>query len=253
MSVYSLGESHKEIQHSSLPLLKRLLCEAEASAIINCPISVAGPILLSLHMLFDDTYKTIGRPGEGIFRDKGSKFIGYAFPVGTEQELKERLQEIRAAHPKARHHCWAARFTTDRSVYKLNDDGEPSGSAGRPILNTLLSQDVTNTAVVVVRYFGGTLLGIPGLINAYKTASVEALKASEIIELSLTDVYSIRFGYLEMNDVMRIIKEAELHIIEQVFDNECSITVEIRKSALNHVLGKLDKVSGLTYNFLYSS
>ena len=204
-------------------------------------------------MLFDDTYKTVGSPGEGIFRDKGSKFIGYAIPVKTEQELKDHLARIRAEHPKARHYCWAARFTTDRSVFKLKDDGEPSGSAGRPILNTLLSQDVTNTVVIVVRYFGGTLLGIPGLINAYKTAAAEALKESVIVELSLTDVYSLHFGYLEMNTVMRVLKENDLQILEQSFDNECSITLEIRKSILNQVLGKMDKVSGLSYKYLYSN
>lgn len=204
-------------------------------------------------MLFDDTYKTVGRPGEGIFRDKGSKFIGYTFAVRTEQELKDRLAAIRAEHPKARHYCWAARFTTDRSVFKLNDDGEPSGSAGRPILNTLLSQDLTNTAVIVVRYFGGTLLGIPGLINAYKAASVEALKQSEIIELSLTDVYRLHFDYLQMNDVMRILKDNDLSIMEQVFDNDCTITIEIRKSMLNQVLGKMDKITTLSYKYLYSN
>ncbi|PRY52261.1 putative YigZ family protein [Arcticibacter pallidicorallinus] len=204
-------------------------------------------------MLFDDTYRTIGRPGEGIFRDKGSKFIGYAFATRTEDELKDRLAAIRAEHPKARHYCWAARFTTDRSVFKLNDDGEPSGSAGRPILNTLLSQDLTNVAVIVVRYFGGTLLGIPGLINAYKAASIEALKASEIVELNLTDVYSIHFDYLQMNAVMRILKDNDLRIIEQVFDNDCTITIEIRKSILNQVLAKMDNTTSLSYKYLYSN
>lgn len=203
-------------------------------------------------MLFDDTYKTLGRPGEGIFRDKGSKFIGYALPVRTEQDLKDQLAAIRAEHPKARHYCWAARFTTDRSIFKLNDDGEPSGSAGKPILNTLLSQDLTNAAIIVVRYFGGTLLGIPGLINAYKAASVEALKESEIIELRLTDVYRLHFDYLQMNTVMRVLKDHDLSIIEQVFDNDCIISIEIRKSILNQVLGKLDKVTSLSYKYLSS-
>lgn len=204
-------------------------------------------------MLFDDTYKTVGRPGEGIFRDKGSKFIGFTFAVRTEQEVKERLLEIRAAHPKARHYCWAARFSTDRSVFKLNDDGEPSGSAGRPILNTLLSQDLSNTAIIVVRYFGGTLLGIPGLINAYKAASLEALKESEIITLNLTDTYRLEFDYLQMNTVMRIVKDNDLSIQEQVFDNSCAVTVEIRKGVLNQVLGKLDKISGVTHTYLHSN
>lgn len=131
-------------------------------------------------MLFDDTYRTIAHPAEGIFKDRGSKFLGFAFPVKTETEIKEIIANLRAEHSKARHFCWALRLTADRSVFRLNDDGEPSGTAGRPILNTLLSADLTNILIVVVRYFGGTLLGVPGLINAYKTASQESILAAEI-------------------------------------------------------------------------
>jgi uncharacterized YigZ family protein len=122
-------------------------------------------------MLFNDTYKTISAAAEGTFTDRGSKFIGYAFPLNHEEDIRKLLSDAHTQHPKARHHCWAYRLTPDRSVFRVNDDGEPSGSAGKPILNILLSYDLTNILIVVVRYFGGTLLGIPGLINAYKMAA----------------------------------------------------------------------------------
>src|ERR1700754_4353082 len=144
-------------------------------------------------MLFDDTYKTIDKPTEGIFRDRGSKFLGYAYPINSENDIKAIVAGLKAEHPKANHHCWAMRLTIDRSVFRVNDDGEPSGTAGRPILNTLLSKDLTNLVVVVVRYFGGTLLGVPGLINAYKVATEEVLNQSVIISKTLNDVYTVSF------------------------------------------------------------
>ena len=156
-------------------------------------------------MLFDDTYKTIAKPSEGTFKDRGSKFIGYAYPVTSESEVKNILGLLRADHSKARHFCWALRLSPDRSVFRLNDDGEPSGTAGRPILNCLLSADVTNILIVVVRYFGGTLLGVPGLINAYKTAAQEAIKTAEVVEKTVNDIYRLKFEYLQMNEVMKII------------------------------------------------
>ena len=201
-------------------------------------------------MLFDDSYKTISTISEGIFRDKGSKFIGYAYPIISETEIKDIINKLRTEHAKARHFCWAIGLTTDRNVFKLNDDGEPSGTAGRPILNTLLSADVTNILVVVVRYFGGTLLGVPGLINAYKTATVEALNANEIITKTVNDVYQINFDYLMMNQVMRIIKDEHLEIINQIFDTNCSIKFEVRKANLNQVLGKLEKIDGVEIKYL---
>src|SRR5580700_3591355 len=142
-------------------------------------------------MLFDDTYRTIEKPIEGLFRDRGSKFLAFAYPVNTETELKTALALLKAEHPKANHHCWALRLGIDRSVFRLNDDGEPSGTAGRPILNTLFSRDLTNLVVIVVRYFGGTLLGVPGLINAYKSATEDALKQAIIIEKTVNDIYTI--------------------------------------------------------------
>ena len=203
-------------------------------------------------MLFDDTYRTIEKPVEGLFRDKGSKFLAFAFPVKSEGELKGNITLLKLEHPKANHHCWAMRLTPDRSIFRINDDGEPSGTAGRPILNTLLSRDLTNLAVVVVRYFGGTLLGVSGLINAYKLATEEALKQAVIIEKTVNDVYIIEFDCLQMNDIMRLIKEDSLDIIEQLFDNNCSITVSIRKMNVNQTLAKLGKLTGVIAKYQYS-
>lgn len=200
--------------------------------------------------LFDDTYRTIAVSAEGIFRDRGSKFIAFAYPMKQEEEIKERVAALKAEHPKARHHCWAYRLTPDRAVFRLNDDGEPSGTAGRPILNTLLSYDVTNIAVVVVRYFGGTLLGVPGLINAYKMATQEALDSADIVERTVNDVYTVRFDYLQLNQVMRIIKEMNLVVSDQVFDNECLITLEIRKGQLNAILEQLSTVEGIAISYI---
>ena len=191
--------------------------------------------------LFDDTYKTIREPAEGVFRDRGSKFVGYAYPLRDESQQKEILNEIRASHPKARHYCWALRISPDRTMFRINDDGEPSGSAGRPILNAMLSYEVTNVFIVVVRYFGGTLLGVPGLINAYRTAAKEALDQADIIEMTINDIYSLTFEYLAMNDVMRIVKEENLTLLKQEFDNQCYIEFEVRQNQVEQVLGKMQK------------
>jgi len=200
--------------------------------------------------LFDDTYRTIAEPADGIFRDKGSKFIAYAYPFRDENKLKEIIAQLKAEHPKARHHCWAYRLTPDRSIFRVNDDGEPSGTAGRPILNVLLSQDITNVLVVVVRYFGGTLLGVPGLINAYKTATQEAIDVAEVVERTVNDVYAVHFDYLQMNDVMKIVKEYDLKVLSQNFDTSCTIHVEMRKLQVNEVVGKLDNIEGIEVDYL---
>lgn len=200
--------------------------------------------------LFEDTYFTIAEPAEGIFRDKGSKFIAYAYPFREEGKLKEIIAELKALHPKARHHCWAYRLSPDRSVFRVNDDGEPSGTAGRPILNALLSKDVTNILVVVVRYFGGTLLGVPGLINAYKTATQEALAEANIIEKTVNDIYKIDFEYLAMNDVMRVIKDESITVLDQQFDNACVMKVEMRKMQVNAFVQKMEKIDGVKVSYL---
>ncbi|PWS28996.1 YigZ family protein [Pedobacter yonginense] len=201
-------------------------------------------------MLFDDSYKTISKPSEGVFRDKGSKFIGYAYPIRSEAEIKPIISGLRSEHVKARHFCYAYRLTPDRSIFRINDDGEPSGTAGRPILNCLLSEDLTNILIVVVRYFGGTLLGVPGLINAYKMASIEAIKAGTIITKTVNDVYEVQFEYLQMNDVMKLLKEESLDMLSQNFDIHCTLTFEVRKAQLNQVLTKFDKIDGAKLKYL---
>lgn len=189
-------------------------------------------------MLFDDSYQTISLKSEGIFRDKGSKFIAYAYPFESESLLKDILKELKVQHPKANHFCYAYRLSTDRSIFRINDDGEPSGTAGRPILNTLLSKDLTNILVIVIRYFGGTLLGVPGLINAYKLATEEALSTANIILKTVQEVYHLCFEYLQMNDVMKFIKEENLITMNQQFDLKCSLEVKIRKGELEKILAK---------------
>jgi len=201
-------------------------------------------------MLFDDRYKTIISPSEGIFRDKGSKFLAYAYPIRSDDELKKYLAVLKSKHPKARHYCWAIRLSPDKSLFRINDDGEPSGTAGRPILNTLLSLDLTNIAVIVVRYFGGTLLGVPGLINAYKMATAEALASAEIAELTVNDIYKVTFDYIRMNTIMKIIKDYNLRILTQCFENQCDIELEIPKAQLNTVLSKLEKTELLSLTYL---
>ncbi|RDC57658.1 YigZ family protein [Pedobacter chinensis] len=204
-------------------------------------------------MLFDDSYQTIENTSEGIFRDKGSKFIAYAYPIRKEEEVKPIIANLRAEHAKARHFCYAYRLTPDRSVFRINDDGEPSGTAGRPILNCLLSADITNVLIVVVRYFGGTLLGVPGLINAYKNASLEAIATSSIITKTVNDLYEVHFEYLQMNDVMKLIKEESLLILNQQFDIKCVLKFEIRKAQLNQVLSKFDKIEGIKLKYLQTT
>jgi uncharacterized YigZ family protein len=194
-------------------------------------------------MLFDDTYRTIEKPSESVFRDRGSKFLAFAYPLTSDQELKNILSVLKTAHPKANHHCWALRLTPDRSVFRLNDDGEPSGTAGRPILNTLFSANITNVVIIVIRYFGGTLLGVPGLINAYRSAAEDAIRQAVIIEKTVNDVYTIEFDYLQINDVMRVIKEEHIDILSQCFDNNCSIQLSIRKTRVTQLLAKFSKLN----------
>jgi len=189
-------------------------------------------------------YLTVEKPSEAIFRDRGSKFLAFAYPISSEADIKVILALLKTEHPKANHHCWAMRLGIDRSVFRLNDDGEPSGTAGRPILNTLLSRNITNILVVVVRYFGGTLLGVPGLINAYKTATEDALNIATIVEKTLDDTYTISFDYQQMNDIMKIIKEDNLVILEQQFDNNCMVKIAIRKMQVNRSITKLEKIEG---------
>ncbi len=197
-----------------------------------------------------DQYKTIKSPSEGLFKDKGSKFLAFVYPFEDENELKKYIEPLRKEHFKAVHFCYAYRLGLDKTNFRVNDDGEPSGSAGRPILNVLLSKEITNILVVVVRYWGGTLLGVPGLINAYKSTTEEALENAEIIEKTVNNVYQITYGYVQMNDIMKVVKDFDLKIINQKFDNQCVIEIEFRTSLSPQVLGKLEKIDEIEVEFL---
>lgn len=204
-------------------------------------------------MLFEDTYLTAGKAAEASFTDRGSKFIAYIYPIQTEADVKPLVAQLKVTHPKANHHCWAMRLSPDRSIFKLNDDGEPSGTAGRPIVNVLLSKNVTNTLIVVVRYFGGKLLGVPGLINAYKTAAEEALKASGVTEKVSSDVYTIEFDYLQMNAVMKLIKEEGIVLLNQQADNTCSFEISIRKAKVNQTITRLTGLKSIKITYQFSN
>ncbi len=177
-----------------------------------------------------DTYKTLTKPSEEtLFKDRNSKFFGYAYPVLSEEDVKERLEELRKVHHTARHHCYAWQLGTEKVRFRANDDGEPSNSAGQPIYGQIQAFDVTNVLIVSVRYFGGTKLGVGGLINAYRTSAQLALEASEIVEKTIDVLYQLKFGYDMMNKVQRIIKERNLLIVNQKLEMDCEYTISVRK------------------------
>lgn len=201
-------------------------------------------------MLFEDTYLSIEKASEGLFKDKGSKFIAYAFPVSTEEKIKEHLAELRKLHPSARHHCYAYRLGADKQAYRANDDGEPSNTAGKPILGQIQSKDLTNVLIVVVRYFGGTLLGVSGLINAYKLAAADAIQQATIIEKTVNEKYQLHFDYLQMNDVMKIIKDENLQILHQNFELNAELSFSVRKSNSSKVYDMFSKIANLEIKFV---
>lgn len=200
-------------------------------------------------MLFSDTYFTIESPAEAIFKDKGSKFIGLAYPVQNEQQVKEILQGLKKEHHTANHHCYAYRLGADKLTFRANDDGEPSNTAGKPILGQIQSNDLTDILIVVVRYFGGTLLGVSGLINAYKTSAAEVLRASKIVEKQILFSYTVHFAFEQMNDVMKILKQSDSRITAQEFDSRCTISFNIRKAGSEACEEKLKKLEGLILEY----
>jgi uncharacterized YigZ family protein len=187
-------------------------------------------------------YNTIERASIEEFKDRGSKFIAFAYPIETVDDFKKHLQQLKKEHPKAVHHCFAYRLGTDGNNFRVSDDGEPSGTAGRPILGQIDSRAVTNTAVIVVRYFGGTLLGVPGLINAYKTASTLALQVVPVIQKQVEVKYCIHFDYTQMNDVMMVMKQYNCTIISQEMQLFCLLNAGIAKSRLPEVLYRLKEM-----------
>ncbi len=191
-----------------------------------------------IKMLFDDTYKTIKSSSEGLFKDRGSKFLGFAYPITNEDQVKEIIHQLKKEHSQANHHCYAFRLTLDPTVYRASDDREPNGSAGKPILGVIQSAGITDVLIVVVRYFGGSLLGVPGLINAYKSAAQEALKSAKIIELIIAEKFEILFPYDKINDVHSLLKSLSAKIITQDYNDPCKIIFEIRKNKVNETLVK---------------
>ncbi len=195
----------------------------------------------------EDTYRTIVAPSEGIYTEKRSKFIAMAFPVRTVEEVKEHLEACQKKYYDARHVCYAYMLGHERKDFRANDNGEPSGTAGKPILGQINSNELTDILIVVVRYFGGIKLGTSGLIQAYKAAAAEAIAAARFVEKTVDDTVSFLFEYPFMNDVMRVVKEMNPEIVQQGYDTDCSMTLRIRRSMMPALKARLEKVETLRY------
>lgn len=193
-----------------------------------------------------DLYLTLAADAEAVYKEKSSKFLAYAYPVEDEERIREILESLRKRYYDATHHCYAWRLGPRGEQFRANDDGEPSGTAGKPILGQMLSTGITNCLIVVVRYFGGTKLGVSGLISAYKESARAAIDAGTIVERTVDRRINIIFPYIAMNDVMRIIKEEQPAIAAQEFDNTCSMTLAVRESRAGVLTDKLEKTEGVT-------
>ena len=191
-----------------------------------------------------DNYLSIEKRSEGIYKDRGSKFLAFAFPVYREDEIKDILAELRKEYHDARHHCYAYRLGASKEIYRVNDDGEPSSSAGKPILGQIQSNDLTNILIVVVRYFGGTLLGVGGLINAYRSAAADALINASIIKRVESQEIIIHFPYDLTNDIMKLVEDEKLEMIHQEYTETCIITAMVPKSHKDSVLHRINKIHG---------
>jgi uncharacterized YigZ family protein len=201
-------------------------------------------------MLFSDTYKTVASEAHGLYKDRGSRFIALVIPVSGHDEIKEKLEELRKEYHDARHHCYAWVLGPDRQTWRANDDGEPSGTAGRPILGQINSRELTDILIVVIRYFGGTLLGVSGLINAYRSAAEDALASALIIEKTVMQTFIIKFPYLSMNDVMKVLKEEGCGQSAHSYGNDCSVEISVRSLSAERITERLRKIDGLTATWL---
>ena len=190
-------------------------------------------------------YFTIAKPAIAEFKDRGSKFLACAYPIATADDFKKLLQQSKKEHPKAAHHCFAYRLGTDENIFRVSDDGEPSGTAGRPILGQIDSKQLTDVLVIVVRYFGGTLLGVPGLINAYKTATSLALQVTPVIQKQVELNYTIEFDYTQMNEVMMVMKQYNCTVINQEMQLFCILYAGIPKNRLPEVLYRLNELQNV--------
>lgn len=191
-----------------------------------------------------DSYLTIAGPAEAASRERSSKFLAFAYPVQDEETIRGLLDDLRKRYYDATHHCYAWRLGPGGDNFRANDDGEPSGTAGKPILGQLLSNRLTDCLVVVVRYFGGTKLGVPGLIAAYREAAAEALAAARIVERTVDRTVRVDFPYVAMNDIMRVVKEEQPRVVSQTFDNLCTMELAIRESRAAQLVEKLRKGGG---------
>ena len=198
----------------------------------------------------DDTFNTIAAPSAGQYTEKRSKFLAFAFPVSSVEDIKPIIEEYQKKYFDARHLCYAYMLGPERLVFRANDNGEPSGTAGKPILNQILSKDVTNVCVVVTRYFGGIKLGTSGLINAYKTAARDALENAKVAEKTINEIYSLEFEYPLMNEVMRIMKEENLEQQNQRFELDCYLEFSTRKNDASRVFDKFDNLFGVKITHL---
>ena len=197
-----------------------------------------------------DTYLTITKPSEGIYKEKGSKFLAFAYPIFSEDDFKEHIQELKKLHHNARHFCYAFKLGLTENEYRYSDDGEPNNSAGKPIYGQILSKNLTNVGIVVVRYFGGTKLGVGGLVTAYKEAAADALNNAKIVEQTVNNFYHITFDYAIMSEVMNFVKQHYLNVSKQVFENSCLIEFNIRQTEAEFTVQELEKIEGLLVKFL---
>lgn len=200
----------------------------------------------------NDVYKTITKPAEGVFKDKGSKFYAFAQPLTDEEQFKTWLEEIRKKYHDARHHCYAYAIGFDRELMRMNDDGEPSGTAGKPIYGQILSYEITNIGIIVIRYFGGTKLGVRGLINAYKFAAADALDNATIVTRKLKDVYQLHYDYPMMNKVMYLMKEENLEQLDTKFEVDCRLTFAVRKADSKRIYDLFSRMHPLKITYLHS-
>jgi uncharacterized YigZ family protein len=199
----------------------------------------------------EDTYRTIAGSSQGMYKEKGSKFIARAYPVYTEEDVKEKLRALRKEFHDARHHCYAYCFGPERSVYRVNDDGEPSGTAGKPIFGQIQSKDITNVLIVVVRYFGGIKLGVPGLINAYRSAARDAIENNTIRTKTVNEEYVVSFEYPVINDIMKTLKEESATILEQDFsDTDCRLRFHVPRASAHILREKFGKIRPVSLQFL---
>ena len=196
------------------------------------------------------SYRSIAEPAEGIVKDRGSKFLSFIYPVQNESDVRDILEQLRKEYHDARHHCYAYRIGVDPLFVRANDDGEPSSSAGKPILNQIEKHNLTNILVVVVRYFGGNLLGVGGLINAYRTATVIAIENSRIVRKTIRNSYRLTFEYPQMNDVMTIIKEHQVETSNQVFEVSCTMNISIELDKEQLILSKLKSIDHCSFSRL---